>query len=58
MVTFDWFEQGCLRCSMKCTLHIAVTENAHRPQTELENEKIFQTQNQSLHNIDENSVFS
>lgn len=43
---------------MKCTLHIAVTENAHRPQTELENEKIFQTQNQSLHNIDENSVFS
>lgn len=43
---------------MKCTLHIGVIENAHRPKTELENENIFQTQNQSLHNIDENSVFS
>lgn len=37
---------------MKCTLHMGVIEIAHRPKTEPEDENVFQTQNQSLHNTD------
>lgn len=41
IINLDGFEQDCLRCSRKSTLHTGIIEIAHRPKIEPENETAY-----------------